>query len=46
MTHPNQSDLSHFKSEGDINLSSQRLAWQAEHIEAQTQALLDDDARY
>jgi 4-aminobutyrate aminotransferase len=31
-------------SEGDVNVSSARLAWQAEYIDAEAQALLDDDA--
>jgi 4-aminobutyrate aminotransferase len=32
------------RSEGDINLSPARLAWQAEYIDAETRTLLDDDA--
>ena len=32
--------------EGDINLSSQRKAWAAKHINHSTQELLDEDARY
>lgn len=40
-------DLSQFKSEGDINLSSHRLAWQESQIDdAETLALLEEDARY
>jgi 4-aminobutyrate aminotransferase len=40
----NQSQL---KSEGDINLSAHRQAWQESHIDdAETQALLEADARY
>ncbi len=47
MTQSNDlNDLSHFKSEGDINLSSHRTAWQAEQLDAETQALLAEDARY
>jgi 4-aminobutyrate aminotransferase len=34
------------KSEGDINISPLRKAWQKRHIDANTQALLDEDARY
>ncbi len=34
------------KSEGDINISPLREAWQRRHIDADTQALLDEDARY
>ncbi len=40
-------NLSQFKSEGDINLSPHRLAWQASQIDdAETRALLEKDARY
>lgn len=35
-----------FKTEGDINLSPQRQAWADEALDARTQALLADDARY
>ena len=34
------------KSEGDINISPRRGQWQAEHLDAETQALLEEDARY
>ena len=34
------------KSEGDINISPRRAAWQKTHIDAASQALLDEDARY
>jgi len=34
------------KSEGDINISPRRDAWQKTHIDAAGQALLDEDARY
>lgn len=35
------------RSEGDVNLSPARAAWQAEHItDAKTQHLLDEDAKY
>lgn len=33
-------------SEGDVNLSGQRAAWQAAALDAQTRALLAEDARY
>ena len=36
----------HHKSEGDINLSPRRESWQKDHIDAQTRALLDEDARF
>ncbi len=34
------------RSEGDINISARRQAWQKAHIDAESQALLDEDARY
>ncbi len=34
------------QSEGDVNISSRRDAWQAAILDAPTRALLDDDARY
>ena len=34
------------KSEGDINLSPLREKWQAEHINAESRSLLEEDARY
>jgi len=34
------------KSEGDINISPRREAWQKDHIDAAGRALLDEDARY
>ena len=34
------------KSEGDINISARRLAWQKTHIDAESQTLLDEDVRY
>ncbi len=33
-------------SEGDLNISPQRSAWTAEHIDDKTQALLDADTKY
>lgn len=34
------------RSEGDVNLGDRRAAWQAKHIDDDTQALLDEDARW
>jgi len=34
------------QSEGDVNLSPRRDEWQAANINAETRALLDEDARY
>jgi len=34
------------RSEGDINISPQREAWQKEHLDTKSRALLDEDARY
>ncbi len=34
------------KSEGDINISRRRERWQADHIDAESRKLLDEDARY
>lgn len=39
-------DLSNAKSEGDVNLSPRRAAWQEQSLDAQTRALLDEDAHY
>ncbi len=40
-------NLFQFKSEGDINLSPHRLAWQTSQIDdRETRALLEEDARY
>ena len=33
-------------SEGDMNISPLRAVWAADHIDEETQALLDEDARY
>lgn len=35
---------SDLRSEGDLNLSAARRAWQAQHLDDSTRALLDDDA--
>ncbi|HET7263417.1 MAG TPA: aspartate aminotransferase family protein [bacterium] len=40
------SDLARLGSEGDLNLSPRRGRWQAEHLDAGTRALLDEDAKY
>src|ERR1700744_5417273 len=34
------------QSEGDVNLSSARAAWQNAHLDEETRRLLADDARY
>lgn len=34
------------RSEGDINISPLRKAWQEEHLDDDTRALLEEDARY
>ncbi|MGD2186598.1 MAG: aspartate aminotransferase family protein [Desulfobacterales bacterium] len=34
------------KSEGDINISPQRAAWQKKHLDAKSRALLTEDAHY
>jgi 4-aminobutyrate aminotransferase len=34
------------QSEGDVNLSPARRAWQDEHLDEPTRALLEEDARY
>ena len=34
------------QSEGDVNLSPARAAWQSEHLNAETRALIEEDARY
>lgn len=39
-------DLSDAKSEGDVNLSPRRAAWQEKSLDEKTRTLLDDDARY
>ncbi len=40
------SDISRLDSEGDLNLSPRRARWQAAALNAETRALLDEDARY
>lgn len=34
------------KSEGDINISPRRVQWQNDHLDVDSRALLDEDARY
>lgn len=38
--------LDTLRSEGDINVSPRRQVWQHDHIDAETQRLLDEDAQY
>src|SRR5207302_10641682 len=40
------SDISRLRSEGDLNISPRRARWQAAALDAETQALLEEDARY
>ena len=35
-----------FQSEGESNLSTQRQAWNAKHIDAKTRSLLEEDAKH
>ena len=35
-----------YKSEGDINISARRQTWQKTQINAESQAILEEDARY
>lgn len=46
MNRPAENDLSAEKSEGDINLSPLREQWQADILDAETRALLAEDAQY
>jgi 4-aminobutyrate aminotransferase len=39
-------DVSGFKSEGDLNISPHRQAWLEQHIDPETRAWLDEDAKY
>ena len=43
---PGSRALDQFLSEGDLNISPQRAAWITDNIDEETQALLDQDARY
>ncbi|TMI92807.1 MAG: aminotransferase class III-fold pyridoxal phosphate-dependent enzyme, partial [Bacillati bacterium ANGP1] len=40
------SDISRLRSEGDLNISPRRARWQAAVLDAETRALLEEDARY
>lgn len=40
------SDAVRLGSEGDLNLSPRRARWQAASLDAETRAMLEDDARY
>jgi 4-aminobutyrate aminotransferase len=39
-------ELDSLRSEGDINLSTRRAEWLSEHIDSETQRVLEEDARY
>lgn len=39
-------NLDHLRSEGDINISDNRAAWQQRHISDETARMLSDDATY
>lgn len=39
-------ELDALRSEGDLNLSPRRQEWAARHIDAETRALLEEDAKY
>ncbi len=43
---PNTKQIDNLKSEGDLNISSRRTAWQADALDDETRALLEEDARY
>ncbi|GMV93361.1 MAG: putative aminotransferase [Candidatus Hydrogenedentota bacterium] len=44
---PTEDDkLDRLRSEGDLNLSPRRAAWAESHLDAETQSLLDEDAKY
>jgi 4-aminobutyrate aminotransferase len=43
-TDEGRSQIEH--SEGDVNISTRRQAWQLSHLDAQTAAILEEDARY
>jgi 4-aminobutyrate aminotransferase len=45
-THDRRSNDFRSQSEGDVNLSPHRAEWQAANLDAQTRALLEEDARY
>ena len=39
-------DAQNLRSEGDVNFSANRRAWAESHLNAETQQLLEEDARY
>jgi 4-aminobutyrate aminotransferase len=39
-------NLDNLKSEGDLNLTSQRAAWSKRHLSASTRQVLEEDSRY
>ena len=41
---PHEPNLDALKSEGDINLSTQRAAWAKANIDAETRSWLEEDA--
>jgi 4-aminobutyrate aminotransferase len=43
---PSDDALARLKSEGDLNLSPHRSAWDSQNIDAETRHWLDEDARY
>jgi len=43
---PDPAPLQADRSEGDINLGARRAAWQAEHLDEPTRALVAEDARW
>ena len=43
---PPSDDLDHLRSEGDLNLSPRREAWQHDHVDDQTRRWLELDSRY
>lgn len=46
MSQPTQDELNRLRSEGDVNLSPERVAWAEKHIDAETQRWLDEDSKY
>jgi 4-aminobutyrate aminotransferase len=45
MTNP-MDDSHRLRSEGDLNISTRRAEWQAQHLDTETRALLAEDERY
>ena len=44
--HLNQDNLDRFRSEGELNISQRRKAWQEEHLDHETREWLARDAKY